>query len=87
MSALVSEIAARFRSGRFTPFLSGVEVELLGGQKVPLKIMRTVRSIRPPGLRFSKFSFITEVTAGKHVGFGFGEAESKLIALQKSVAY
>src|SRR5271168_2055704 len=82
----ISELRAIVNSGRFTAYTAGVPLTLPTGENVIVKVKHTVRSVRPPGLRFSKHAFITEVTAGEHLGVGFGESESQLVAIQKSIA-
>lgn len=86
MTEWFTELTAIFHSRRFTPFLSGIELSITPDQKYFVKVLKTTKSIRPLGFRFSKYSFVTEVAAGEHVGTGYGEAESKLVALQKSIA-
>jgi hypothetical protein len=81
-----SELFAIARSSRFTTYERGVPVRLPSGENVVVKIERTSKSVRPVGLRFSTFAFMTEVSAGDARGFGFGEAPTQLIALQKSIA-
>jgi hypothetical protein len=86
MTEWFKEVAAVLQSRRFTPFLEGVEITTSSGHKYLIKIKKTSNSIRPVGFRFSKYSFTTEVTAGDYAGTGYGEADSKLLAFQKSVA-
>lgn len=86
MRELLSEFFAIARSGRFTAYAQGVPVRLPTGETVTIKIERTTKSVRPVGLRFSPFAFMTEVSAGEFRGIGFGEASTQLVALQKSIA-
>lgn len=86
MKRLFAEITAVARSGRFTPYIQGVPVTLPTGETLTIKIEKTERSVRPVGLRFSEFAFVTEVSAGKHLGVGYGESSYHLPALQKSIA-
>jgi hypothetical protein len=86
MTEWFKEVAAVLQSRRFTPFLDGVEIATSSGHTYLVKIKKTSNSIRPVGFRFSKYSFTTEVTAGDCAGTGYGEADSKLLAFQKSVA-
>ena len=86
MRESISEILAIARSGRFTAYTQGVPVRLPTGETVTVKIERTLKSLRPPGLRFSAFAFMTEVSAGDVLGVGFGEAPTNLVALQRSIA-
>ncbi len=86
MGAITNELLAIARSGKFTAFLSGVEVTLFDGHRVLVRVKRSVRATRPVGLRFSQYSFVTEVSAGEFVGFGYGEAPTKMLAIQKSIA-
>ncbi len=86
MRSAITELFAVARSGRFTPYAQGVSVKLPTGDALTIKIEKVSKSLRPPGLRFSAFAFMTEVSAGGFQGVGFGEAPTRLIALQKSIA-
>ncbi|MBI3557687.1 MAG: YcaO-like family protein [Deltaproteobacteria bacterium] len=86
MRESIAEIFAIAKSSRFTAYEQGVLVHLPTGENVTVKIERTTKSLRPVGLRFSTFAFVTEVSAGAARGFGYGEAPTQLIALQKSIA-
>lgn len=79
-------LSAHASSSRFTAISRGVQVELVTGQTVEVKLKDLERSLRPAGLRLSRYAFITEVEAGGHHGFGYGEAEYELIAIQKAIA-
>jgi hypothetical protein len=82
----IAEFFAIARSSRFTAYAQGVSARLPTGENVAVKIERTSKSLRPPGMRFSTFAFMTEVSAGDFRGVGFGEAPTQLVALQKSIA-
>ena len=86
MRKFLSEISAIAHSGRFAPFADGVRVDLPSGKTVTVKIEQTSKSSRPVGLRFSRFAYMTEVSAGDVVGIGYGEAATEFVALQKSIA-
>jgi hypothetical protein len=86
MRQIVSELLAITESKKFTAYTAGVTVTLPTGESIFVKTQQTRRSVRPTGLRFSKYAFITDVTAGTHVARGFGEAPTRLLALQKSIA-
>jgi hypothetical protein len=83
---LFSDLRAIANSSHFTPYTDGVTVTLPNGETITVKLKRTFRSLRPVGLRLSKFAFITEVSAGDVIGVGYGEDNSKLLAVQKSIA-
>jgi hypothetical protein len=85
MRELIAEILAITNSRRIAAFLEGAYVDLPTGERTFVKVKSFHRSTRSEGLRFSKFSFASEVTAGEQVGFGYGEGESQLIAFQKSI--
>lgn len=86
LKAFLSELAARTQSGKFVAYATGLKTHLSTGEEIFLKIERTEKSIRPRGLRFSKHAFVTEVSAGSDVGFGYGESPTQILALQKSIA-
>lgn len=86
MREVFSELIAISNSKSFTPFAEGIRIDLSGGEQLVVKTKKTFSSPRPIGLRFSKYSFITEMQAGDHIGFGYGEAPTQLLALQKSIA-
>lgn len=86
MKDSIAEVLAITNSSRFTAYTQGVSVCLPTGVTINVKIEKTTKSLRPVGLRFSAFAFMTEVSAGDFRGFGFGEAPTKLVAFQKSIA-
>ena len=69
----VAEFFAIARSSRFTAYAQGVSMRLPTGENITVKIERTSKSLRPAGMRFSTFAFMTEVSAGTFRGVGFGE--------------
>lgn len=86
MRKFASELQNIFYSSRFTGFIRGVDLRLPTGESISVRVEKTERSVRPIGLRFSPFAFITEVRAGENFAFGYGESDSKLLALQKSIS-
>lgn len=86
MRRAISELLAITQSKKFTAYTEGVPVTLPSGESFLIKIQRTRRSIRPMGLRFSEYAFITDVTAGVLRATGFGEASTQVLAFQKSIA-
>jgi hypothetical protein len=86
VSSLLKQILAITHSGKFDALLCGVEIKLPTGGSVTLRVGKTMRSMRPQGLRFCKYSFVTEVHAGEFTGYGFGEDDSQILSLQKSIA-
>lgn len=83
---IFAEVQAIGRSSKFSAFLDGVEIRLPTGQALTLKIQNSERSVRPMGLRFAKHAFMTEISGGSHIGTGFGEADTPVLALQKSIS-
>lgn len=79
-------VAALAQSSKFISFFDGAHVELSDGRRLKLQIKETYRSFRPVGLRLSRFAFVTTVVADDITGFGYGEANSKLLAIQKSIS-
>lgn len=86
MNELFSEIAAIANSRRFTAFADGVDLRLADGSELSVKLVSVDRSIRSTGHRFSKYAYVAKITAGDHIGVGYGEAPTKMVALQKSIA-
>jgi hypothetical protein len=86
VSSLLKQISAIAHSGKFDALLRGVEIKLPTGESITLRAGKTIRSMRPQGLRFCKYSFVTEVHAGEFIGYGFGEDDSQILSLQKSIA-
>ncbi len=72
-------------SGKIAVYLDGVKATLSSGEIIDIKVKKLFRSQRSPGLRFSKFSFVSEVRAGDDLGYGYGESESQLVANQKCI--
>ena len=85
MRTVFSEILAVANSRKIVPFVEGTTVTFPNGQSVFIKVKDTFRVQRSPGLRFAKYSYVTEVHAGEQISFGYGEAESQLISFQKSI--
>lgn len=87
MRPSISDIlSAHANSARFAAIMRGVRIELPSGETLDVRVNDLERSIRPAGLRLSKHAFVTDVHAGDHRGYGYGEAEYELIALQKAIA-
>ncbi len=83
---LREDLQAFLQSRRFTPYLEGTAVELPDGRSLTLKVAEVQRSVRNSGFKHARYSFITKMTGGQFIGHGFGEAESKLLAFQKSLS-
>ena len=66
MREAISEFMAIGNSGKFTAYSDGVPIALPTGETVQVKIQNTKTSMRPQGFSYSKYSFVTEVTAGTH---------------------
>lgn len=86
LKSIFEELAALAQSHRFAAYYEGVQTHLPDGRVVTVKIADTRKSDVPEGLRHSKHSYVTKVIAGDFTGFGYGEANSKILALQKSIA-
>jgi len=86
MSDFFSEIMAVANSRRFTAFADGVSLRLADGRELFVKLASLDRSIRSVGHRFSKYAYVANVTAGEYSGVGYGEASTKMLALQKSIS-
>ena len=72
---------------KFTPFFEGVDVRLPGGAEVKFKIISSESSHRQTGYRLAEHSVLTEVrTSGGVSGYGYGESDLKLLAVQKSIS-
>lgn len=79
-------VSAVFASRRFGKFFAGVELEHEGGPTL-LKIASCRAVQRAPGYRFAKSSKVTEVRTSNGIsGFGYGEDDVEILALQKSIA-
>lgn len=83
--SLLENIQAIRNSSTFIELFSGIPIQLSIGQ-FTLQIEKTTQDVRPIGLRFSRYSYISIARIGEHVGYGYGEAETKLISVQKSMA-
>ncbi|MGK5085375.1 YcaO-like family protein [Bdellovibrionota bacterium FG-1] len=79
-------ISAHANSPRFNDLVLGTSVTLPTGQILEAKVENLELSIRPQGLRLSKFAYTCDFRVGDHLARGFGEAEHKLIAVQKCLA-
>lgn len=79
-------VPALIHARKFTEFVRGTSVRLTTGQEIPIKIQWTRRSYRPIGYRFAKYSFVACAHAETAIGYGFGESEYELLAVEKSIA-
>lgn len=78
---------AIFSSRRFTRFFNGIVVESPSHPPTQIKILSVTPSLRIPGYRFVKHSMVTRVSTDKGVrGWGYGESDVELLAIQKSIA-
>jgi hypothetical protein len=82
---LLKQFSAMRHSKDFSALLSGAFFTM-GDEKVIVKLKESVQVERPPGYRFSKFSFRSTVSLGPIQGYGYGEDDIELCALQKSIA-
>ncbi len=85
----VSEIlSAAKNSKKISAFINGVDLELYDGKKITIKVVSSKKIARNPGFRFSRYSFVSQVTVNNDFALhsGFGEGNVEFIALQKSIA-
>jgi hypothetical protein len=72
---------------KFNKFFDGVEFKNSYDEIINLRCETVSRRLNVIGSRFSKFSFVAKTVASNGlVGFGYGEAENKLLSIQKSIA-
>ena len=72
---------------KFGEFLKGKQITLSDGRQIAVKVQTSRRSLLRPGLRFSKYSYITDACSNEGVqGTGYGEANFRIVAFEKSVA-
>jgi hypothetical protein len=83
---LGEEILAHFRSSRFLPFLQGVDVELPIGQRLRFKINRIASLGSRRLFQLYRYAYFTEMSAGTICEVGCGDADSELLAIQKSIS-
>ncbi len=86
MKTFFAELSAKANSARFVAYTEGAQMRLASGELVEVKVASVEKSIRPQGLKFSKHAFAAEVNAGDFVGYGYGEAKTPILALQKSIS-
>jgi hypothetical protein len=79
-------LPALIHARKFAELVRGTSVRLTTGQEIQIKIQWTRRSYRPIGYRFAKHSFVACAHADTAVGYGFGESEYELLAVEKSIA-
>ena len=86
MSVLTSNLRALVNAKKFLPLMRGTELTMADGTKLFVKVKHTSRTVLSPGLRFSKWSFCTEIQSCDVIEFGNGEDDCKLLAYEKSIA-
>ncbi len=82
---LLKQFDAARNSKLFTPLLSGANFQV-GNEVFKFQVEESVRLERPRGYRFAKYSFKSKVRTGEIVGYGFGEDDNELCAIQKSMS-
>lgn len=83
----IKEVIASIQNSKiFQGFFEGVELCTPDGEILSVRILETSKALRPDGLRFSKYSYETTAELNGHSGYGYGEAETELLAIQKSIA-
>jgi hypothetical protein len=81
------QLSAIANSSKIAAYLYGVKFILPEIGEIEIHAQAPVRSIRPPGIEWNKFSYFTEVEASNGIcATGFGEGNFSLLALQKSIA-
>lgn len=79
-------LSAYASSARFRPLIQGTVVELPTGERVRASLESLERAVRPVGLRLSKHAFVCRYRVGSGVAWGYGEAETVILAIQKCLA-
>ncbi len=87
MQAIKEILQAALISRRFEQFFSGVEFKLSDTSPVMIKIHSCEHIQRSNGYRLVKHSIKTKIQASNEIyAYGFGESDSEILALQKSIA-
>ncbi len=87
MSEVVEFVKAVLASRSFTRFFSGESTSLPGHGPISLKVKSVRPFTRSEGYRLVKHSICTIVeTESGLLGYGYGESDFELLALQKSIA-
>lgn len=85
--SILKTAKALLQSKRFTPFFEGVTITLPEVGELTIKIKTTERSVRPQGLQFFTYSYMTEMTASNGISsVGYGEDNDSIVSLQKSIS-
>ena len=84
--SIIDKAIARGTSKKFLQFCNGVTVDYPTGERALLKIESITAKPIPAWLRVGKFAYQSVISGGGFHEVGFGEAEYKLIAIQKSIA-
>jgi len=82
--SLQTILKAILNAAKFKGFLTGAHVSLPDGRKIFVKIQNTEKVADVPSP--FKFSFLTTISGGGHTGTGYGSANNKLLAVEKSIA-
>jgi hypothetical protein len=77
---------SRFSARRFSALREGCEVRLPTGNTLSLRVRRLIRINEKALFRFLPYSYLAEIDAGDFQEVGCGEANSPLLAMQKSLA-
>lgn len=87
MSPSISEILNAVRlSEKFAQLFQGGTLSGVSGSKPRLKVTECARSMRGPGYRFNKFSFVVRVDSDAGPAYGHGESDVEMLAVQKGIA-
>jgi hypothetical protein len=84
--SILENLSALSQASKFLKFINGTDVTLPNNKKVFIKVKTTQRLNFRTGLRFSKYSFKTEAQSDHLTERGYGEGNSKLLAVEKSIS-
>lgn len=84
--AIVGAVSAWYNAKKFTAYVDGCEMVLATGEKLKFRVERVEPLVRKRGYRFYRHAFVTRMRANGITESGCGEANSKLLAIEKSIA-
>lgn len=73
-------------AGKYSQFIRGVNIDLPTGQQLTLKIEKVERLPSPIGFFLYRHRYLVEMSAGEIVEYGCAEADTLLLALEKSIS-
>lgn len=82
-----THILAIANSSKIAAYLHGIKVHVPEIGEIEIRAKTSSRSIRPTSLQWNEFSYFTDVESSNGIqATGFGEGNSSILALQKSIA-